>query len=120
MFLIVLLLWAVVGFLVWIPMLVRSTLFFSGMLVLSSINRNIGLERARYALETSVTLYADGFQKILRSMKRSQAASSFEDHLITRDDVVILALNIAWIVGFYIIITFAVISFGSSTLNLFS
>jgi hypothetical protein len=98
--------WALVGVAVWIPMLLRSVLTFSAMVVISSLSKSVSLEPASYALESSITLYADGFAKIFKSMGRHQRYSNSTSNPIGDRDLQILMWNGLWVVGFYAFIAF--------------
>jgi hypothetical protein len=98
--------WALIGLAVWVPMLVRSVLTFSAMVVISSLSKNVSLEPASYALESSITLYADGFAKIFESMGRHQRYSGSTSNRIGDRDLQILVWNGLWVVVFYAFIAF--------------
>jgi hypothetical protein len=98
--------WALVGVAVWIPMLVRSVLTFSAMVIISSLSKNVRLEPASYALESSITLYADGFARIFESMRPHQRKSDSTSNPMEERDLQILMWNGFWVVGFYAFIVF--------------
>jgi hypothetical protein len=98
--------WALIGVAVWIPMLVRSVLTFSAMVVISSLSKNVSLEPASYALESSITLYDDGFAKIFESMGRHQRYSGSTSSPIGARDLQILVWNGLWVVVFYALVAF--------------
>lgn len=72
--------WAVVGFLLWVPFLVRAIGLYVGAVFASVISgRDLG--RAQDALELATTFYVEGFRKMIESVpgyRRRQAESEIE------------------------------------------
>jgi hypothetical protein len=64
---IIILVWAVVGLLFWIPLLARISAYYVLMVIVSTYTE-ADLSGARVALDSAVNFYASGFRKILRSL----------------------------------------------------
>ena len=76
------------------------------MVVISSLSKNVSLETASYALESSITLYADGFTRKFKSMGRHQRYSDSTSNPIGDRELQILMWNGLRVVGFYAFIVF--------------
>lgn len=69
--------WAVVGFLVWVPFLIRLTAKYL-LTLLSNVLRDAHLEEAVADLHRAITFYVDGFDKttaILRPERKAEGGS---------------------------------------------
>lgn len=62
--------WAIFGFLVWVPMLIRMTMVTSALVFYSAITRKDFDVSAN--LQKATTFYADGFYHVLAAMKGEQ------------------------------------------------
>lgn len=57
--------WAVVGFALWVPFLVRTVLMFNGAMIYATVTRHRGrLQAARQMLDVATTFYLLGFRNI--------------------------------------------------------
>lgn len=75
-----LVIWAVVAFLLWVPLLARSVAVFSGgiiLSVLSQTNPHIYAQQLRLAM----SFYADGFRFIIDSVLSERRADTGRDHI---------------------------------------
>ena len=66
---ILLLIWAVVGFLFWLPMLVNAIIFFS-LLNLYATILNAEPDTLAVSLEKSVRFYLQGFENVFRAVRK--------------------------------------------------
>src|SRR5712691_4674925 len=69
---VVLVVWSVVGFLLWVPFLTRMILVFTGA-VITTIYKNTDPTKAQKGLEAGVRFYIHGFELILASMRNELA-----------------------------------------------
>jgi len=68
---IVLVIWSVIGFLFWIPLLIKMIGYFSSMITISTF-RNIDIRHAQNRLNFSIQFYIIGYVKILDILKRKK------------------------------------------------
>ena len=64
-----LLIWTVLGFIIYLPMLFRLTAYFSGMILVASFQK-VDLTLAQKRLEYGVRFYPNGFAMILKAFKK--------------------------------------------------
>ena len=70
-----LIIWAVVGFIFWFPFLLRMISYFSMMLLLSITNGR-DLKSAEVGLDRAIRFYLTGFESIHRSMNNILSGNS--------------------------------------------
>jgi len=70
-----LVIWSVVGFVFWIPLLIRQITMFS-VLILHATLTNQDPSAAGVGLDLAVTFYANGFRKIISAMYRERHTGS--------------------------------------------
>lgn len=71
--------WAVIGFLVWFPLLIRTTVLFSASVAYCSLFRDEArVQRTRDALHFSVHLYAHGFRHFLEFYRNRRSPEATE------------------------------------------
>ncbi|SEH04745.1 Uncharacterised protein [Candidatus Venteria ishoeyi] len=73
-----LVIWAILGFTMWIPLIIRITAWYSVLVVLSVFSP-INLQSAHHALDKATTFYIDGFIRIIQSTLQisSESATGF-------------------------------------------
>jgi len=92
--LIVLFIWTIIGFLFWIPLLLKMIAYFSSMITISTF-RNVQIKAAQDRLNFAVEFYVRGFVKILDILKRKNLEEiKLED--ITPVDFWDLFISIIW------------------------
>lgn len=67
--LLVLVIWTIMGFVFWIPLLLKMIAYFSSMITISTF-RNIQIKAAQDRLNFAIEFYVVGFVKILDILKR--------------------------------------------------
>ena len=68
MWVVLIIVWAVIGFFLWIPLMTRCVGFFSFNLSVSVFKPSTSLERGEKALHSSIEFYSDGFNRISKSI----------------------------------------------------
>lgn len=103
------LVWAVVGFIIYIPMLFRITAFYCGMVVLSAFDQgeNLDLRRAQQKLDYVTHIYPDRFIKIVESFEKRDKITlpPHDKKSITigwKDFLKSAATDIAWTLIFWL------------------
>lgn len=87
--------WAVLGFVVWVPLLVRTTLFLAGTVLYVSLFRDLAqLARAQSSVHFAVRLYSRGFEHFRAFYRQrgqpEQPVGLFEPlTAMTRDDLLV-------------------------------
>jgi len=69
--LLVLVIWTIMGFVFWIPLLLKMIAYFSSMITISTF-RNIQIKAAQDRLNFAIEFYVVGFVKILDILKRKK------------------------------------------------
>ena len=91
---IVLAIWTVIGFLFWIPLLIRMIAYFSSMITISTFRR-IEIRHAQDRLNFAIEFYINGFVKILDILNRKKLEDlKLED--IKPIDIWDLFVSIIW------------------------
>jgi hypothetical protein len=93
--------WTIVGFIFWIPMLVFSIIHFSALIVYATLTEADPSNLAS-KLERSVTFYLDGFKNIIQAVYRTDGNHSPTSHL--RIDAMTLTKHVLSTVGFWLAI----------------
>lgn len=70
--------WAVLGFLLWIPLLTRMMTAFVGTVIMS-LYTNSDITRAKTSLEAAVTFYSRGFRLISDALQNKLEGHNFND-----------------------------------------
>ncbi len=102
---IVLLLWTIIGFIIWIPLLIRMIAYFSGMITISTF-RKTDIREAQNRLNFAIEFYINGFKKVVDVWKRD---SGEEIKLKDNESLSIipllksLAIDIVWTIIFWTI-----------------
>ena len=87
--------WAVLGFVVWVPLLVRTTMFLAGTVFYVSLFRDLAqLARAQSSVHFAVRLYSRGFEHFRAFYRQrgqpEQPVGLFEPLTsMTRDDLLV-------------------------------
>ena len=112
--------WSVLGFVVWVPLLVRSTTLLAGTVFYISLFRNAArLADAQSEVHFAVRFYARGFEHFLAFYRRRREpetpAGLFEPlTTMTRGDVLV---ECAWIFTVWLVTVFTVNAAASSLLG---
>lgn len=102
---ITLIIWGVVGFVLWIPLLTRMIAYFVSMIAASSfISTNVAVaqQRLNYAIE----FYINGFRKIIGVMtKTSSDEEVLQNTLPTRleEFFKVIATDLIWTIIFWLL-----------------
>ena len=111
--LIVLAAWAVIGFILWIPLLTRMMAYFVGMVAASSF-RKINLQLAENSLNFAIEFYINGFRRILHLLSDNSAdIDNISPMADTRpigglDFLKSVAVDVVWTIVFWIITSIAI------------
>lgn len=70
-----LVIWSVVGFVFWIPFLIRQIAVFSALILHATLT-NQDPSAAGVGLDLAVTFYANGFRKIISAMYQERQSGS--------------------------------------------
>jgi hypothetical protein len=89
-------LWAIVGLVVWIPLLLRSVLGFTLTILLANLTR-WKPSAAGQALERAMSFYADGFRRIFRTFDDAPESS----HTGATPDLLRFGLEMLWTAIFW-------------------
>jgi hypothetical protein len=71
-----LLVWTIVGFIIYVPMVLRMTAYFCSMVIIS-IFHQIDIAKVQQRLEYTIHLYPDRFKIIIESFKKSHSYIPF-------------------------------------------
>ena len=107
-----LIVWAVVGFIIYVPMLLRMTAYFSTMVVVS-IFHAIDIAKVQQRLEYTVHIYPDKFKMIIDSFKTSRSNIPFLDRIepINWEQFIKRAwLDVVWGVIFWLGLTMYIVN----------
>lgn len=100
----VLLVWGVIGFITWIPLLFRSVAVYSGTLVQVAFVQGGDLGPAQRALDFAIRYYSRGFQKISQSFAATNphgAASVPIGQTFAQFQWSVVLKELAWTVAFW-------------------
>lgn len=91
--------WIVVGFLFWIPFLLRIVFYYTGMVVISTFT-DADMQPAENSLASAITFYTTGFSKVNRLLVSSDKHTRGYRDLESRDFAYLLT-NIFFSVVFW-------------------
>ena len=103
----VLCLWAIIGLIVWVPMLLRMVAYFCGVILISSFRR-VDVQAAQKRLDFAIQFYSNGFRKIIRSY--SDTALEPGESLPNNEPIDLVdslkqaMVDLAWALLFWIVI----------------
>ena len=95
--LVVLGVWAVVGFVFWIPLLTRQVATFSALILYMTLTNQDSATVGR-GLDLAVTFYMDGFRKILSAADHPTSTVNMEFHLPS------FVAQLVWTVAFWLVV----------------
>jgi CRISPR/Cas system-associated protein Cas10 (large subunit of type III CRISPR-Cas system) len=76
---IVLIIWSIVGFLFWIPLLGRMIIWYTSMITISTF-RQVDISYAQSRLTFAIEFYIIGFNKILELLKHKKLTYTRDDN----------------------------------------
>lgn len=103
----VLVLWTIIGLIVWVPMLLRMVAYFCGVILISSF-RKVDVHQAQKRLDFAIQFYSNGFRKIIRSY--SETALEPGEHLQNNEPIDLAEflkqafVDLAWALLFWVVI----------------
>jgi hypothetical protein len=95
-FLAVTFIWAVVGFVFWVPLLVRMIAVFATAVLVAALN-NTDTTRAQHGLDKAVRFYFDGFERAAQILHPPQHTASYQSQLYpfhTESGILVLGRNL--------------------------
>jgi hypothetical protein len=109
---VILTVWLVVGFVLWIPFIVRMMGAYFGHLIISVYSQH-DLKPAQLALDNAVGFYARGFRLIIRNLKSATVEPAIVTH-IAADKIGQILLDLLFAILFWMTTLFAVGMIASS------
>jgi len=101
---IVLIVWTILGFFLWIPLLTRTVAYFSGMIAIASFTRNTDMEAAQQRLNYAIEFYIYGYRIILGFLGERMSRQSTLESITPLDPIALLrsiAVDIVWTLMFW-------------------
>lgn len=103
----VLVLWAIIGLIVWVPMLLRMVAYFCGVILISSF-RKVDVQIAQKRLDFAIQFYSSGFRKIIRSYSETtlEPGEPLQDNepIDLADFLKQAFVDLAWALVFWVVI----------------
>lgn len=103
--------WAIIGFIFWVPLLARSTAVFSALILYVTLT-NQDHTRLGYQLEVATRFYIEGFRRIFESLFKRVGAPPTGEPIKLQPLRVLL--ETMWTIGFW-----SLALFFSKSLDLF-
>ena len=98
--LLVMVIWSVIGFLLWIPLLFRITVLYCSV-VASSMFVETPIAKAEQALNYASVFYIRGFKKNLNLIQYSEEINTKEELSIGFGELCTVSINIFWSMFFW-------------------
>ncbi len=107
--------WAVIGFLIWVPLLMRMVAYFVGIVGLSTYQR-VDVRQAQRRLDFATSFYARGFRQVQESVQSLDSEEHYD--LIPHSEPIDLAhffkttvVDFVWAIAFWSFIYFVALKF---------